>query len=167
MYVAQNVPAGKLAIPRDANFVRHGCLCQFLLRATDETDLGDRVDADGQQLAHGSVLPGGVCRGNSPLLHRRGRKRRSAHDVARREDVLDGSPVVGTDGDPTALIGLQARTLELEVLRLPWRPASRNARESPDTSRLASLCLTYPRTSNLRAEVRLLPGPSGNPARFW
>ena len=53
------------------------------------------------------------------MLHRSGGERRPADDVARSEDVLDCCPVVGTDGDPTALIGLQARTLELEVLRLP------------------------------------------------
>ena len=97
----------------------HRCFRQFLFRATDVADLGDRVNPDREQLAHRSVLTEGVCGGEAPLLHRSGCERRPAEDVARSEDVLDGGPVVRTDDDPPALVGLQASTLELEVLRLP------------------------------------------------
>ena len=50
--VAEDLPAGELAIARDADLVGHAGLGQLLLGLAHERDLGNRVDADRQQGVH-------------------------------------------------------------------------------------------------------------------
>ena len=64
------------------------------------------------------VLAERVSCGETSLLHRGGRERGPADDVAGGVDVLDRRAEVGLDGDLPARVGLQPGLLEVEIVGL-------------------------------------------------
>src|SRR5207247_5375483 len=93
--VAEDLPAGELAVVRDADLVRHRGVRQLGLGAADVADLRDRVDPERQQLAAVATLDPERGAGREPSLLRGARREaREADHVAARAAVQCG-PIRG------------------------------------------------------------------------
>ena len=113
--VAEDLPAGDLRVARDADFVGDLLLGELLLGRADHRDLGDRVDAVGEARGRRLRLEAEHrADREAALLRARRRKRRETDHIARRRDVRHDGLVVRVDGEPSAVVGLEAGLLELE-----------------------------------------------------
>ena len=87
-----------------------------MLSGPHHADLRDGVDADrkvGRHRPCGGAE--GAAGGEPSLLTRRGGETRISDDVAHREDVRDGRPELGIDGEPSAVVRGEARVFESQV----------------------------------------------------
>src|SRR5207302_8929114 len=98
--IADDLPAGNLAVVRLADLVRHAGVGQLLLGAADHRDFRNRIDAVREQRWHTPGLDAErVAGGNAALLHRPRRQAGKADDVANGVYMRHRRLVMVVDGD--------------------------------------------------------------------
>ncbi len=117
LIVAEHLGFGQFGIAGDARFVRNLVAGQLFLGGADHGNLGNGVDAIGNQVC-GDVGGGAedVRTGESSLLHRGAGQSRKSDDIAGGVNVRDGGLIILIHDELAPAVGYQPDAIQIELI---------------------------------------------------